>query len=1146
MLLKPTVPGPGEMLQTIYETESCFSADAVAGREQALDLVTHRQVSRPSAPDGGPSLPLVREEPGATMPAVDPAAREQQLQTELLQLKQQHQLQQQLLLADFQQRQEQLARQHQAQLHDYIKQQQVLALKKQQELLAVQRRERERLEQQKRELELELELESQRHEQHLQVLRNKERGRESQCHANTGLPKQRGAVASSEVKQRLQEFVLSKKQREAAGGSISIPLSQQYKLWMPHYGSLDQNSTQQNMSPPNYQQSLGTYDPNNDFPLRKTASEPNLKLRSRLKQKVAERRSSPLLRRKGPMSAAVAAKKRPMEMAESPLSGSAPGSGPSSPGNSTGGGIATENGTAGPHLPSQPEHALTQRQTMAPEGVACPLSLYTSPSLPNISLGLPLSMTAHNSQLTATMALSAKQQQAERVAMPGQFLPPLPLYLAARAVNGEGQHPGQGQAQGHVVSLSQSCSQPNLLQSARLQSEQARPPHPKHTERARLPRHRSLSRTHSAPLPTCPQALQQLVLQQQHQQFLERQKQQLGKGGEQQAGVPCSSPPRGTETAQAREAEPTAMHEESGGAGRGDGGGVGRGHGGRPGDSVGGQVVVKQEPVDVEQEEDGEVEVGQQQGMEEADEERRQQMQVAKQQQLLLLKQHQALLLEQQRAQHHQQMRVYQGQIASGGLQFRPPSHRPLFRTQSSPACTLFAQAGGQEQATTKLRFTTGVVYDSLMLKHQCSCGNNNNHPEHAGRIQSIWSRLQERGLLRKCERVRGRKATLEEIEMVHSEQHALLYSTNPLNRQKLDSKKLLGSLSQKMFGLLPCGGLGVDSDTVWNELHSASAARMAAGCVSELACKVASGELKNGFAVVRPPGHHAEESAAMGFCFFNSVAIAAKLLQQKFNVRKILIIDWDVHHGNGTQQAFYGDASILYLSLHRYDGGNFFPGSGASEEVGTGAGIGFNVNIAWTGGLDPPMGDAEYLAAFRTVVLPIANEFSPDVVLVSSGFDAAEGHPPPLGGYKVSAKCFGHLTRQLMGLAGGRVVMALEGGHDLAAICDGSESCISALLGNELEPLSMDILQQQPNPNAVVSLEKVIDIQSKYWKSVAHFASNVGHSLVESQQHEVEETETITALASLSMDVEQARSLHAQPRSTEETMEPMEAEPAV
>ncbi|MED6259471.1 Histone deacetylase 4, partial [Ataeniobius toweri] len=120
-----------------------------------------------------------------------------------------------------------------------------------------------------------------------------------------------------------------------------------------------------------------------------------------------------------------------------------------------------------------------------------------------------------------------------------------------------------------------------------------------------------------------------------------------------------------------------------------------------------------------------------------------------------------------------------------------------------------------------------------------------------------------------------------------------------------------------------------------------------------------------NGFAVVRPPGHHAEESTPMGFCYFNSVAIAAKLLQQRLNVSKILIVDWDVHHGNGTQQAFYADPSVMYLSLHRYDDGNFFPGSGAPDEVGSGAGVGFNVNMAFTGGLEPPMGDAEYLAAF-------------------------------------------------------------------------------------------------------------------------------------------------------------------------------------
>ncbi|XP_031467925.1 histone deacetylase 5-like [Phasianus colchicus] len=142
--------------------------------------------------------------------------------------------------------------------------------------------------------------------------------------------------------------------------------------------------------------------------------------------------------------------------------------------------------------------------------------------------------------------------------------------------------------------------------------------------------------------------------------------------------------------------------------------------------------------------------------------------------------------------------------------------------------------------------------------------------------------------------------------------------------------------------------------------------------------------------------------------------------------------------------------------------------------------GVGYNINIAWTGGVDPPIGDVEYLTAFRTVVMPIAREFSPDVVLVSAGFDAVEGHQSPLGGYSVTAKCFGHLTKQLMTLAGGRVVLALEGGHDLTAICDASEACVTALLGLELEPLDESLLQQKPNVNAVATLEKVIEIQSE------------------------------------------------------------------
>uniref|UniRef100_A0A8C4SKB9 Histone deacetylase domain-containing protein n=1 Tax=Erpetoichthys calabaricus TaxID=27687 RepID=A0A8C4SKB9_ERPCA len=241
----------------------------------------------------------------------------------------------------------------------------------------------------------------------------------------------------------------------------------------------------------------------------------------------------------------------------------------------------------------------------------------------------------------------------------------------------------------------------------------------------------------------------------------------------------------------------------------------------------------------------------------------------------------------------------------------------------------------------------------------------------------------------------------------------------------------------------------------------------------------------------------------------------------------KALIVKYDVHHGNGTQQAFFRDSSVLYISLHRYDEGNFFPGSGAPDECGSGPGEGYNVNIAWTGGLDPPMGDVEYLMAFRTVVIPIAAEFNPDVVLVSAGFDAVEGHDPPLGGYKVTAKCFGHLTKKLMKLANGRIVLALEGGHDLTAICDASEACVNALLGNELEAIPESILLAKPNENAVESIRKTIEIQSEFFSYFCfvyiRYLTILNLSLAEAQRNEKDESDTVTAMASLSVEVTQS-----------------------
>uniref|UniRef100_A0A8C1RMX4 Histone deacetylase n=1 Tax=Cyprinus carpio TaxID=7962 RepID=A0A8C1RMX4_CYPCA len=881
--------------------------------------------------------------PARVPPAAIPMDLQQQLQQEMLALKHKQQVQRQILIAEFQRKHEQLSRQHEAQLQEHMKhQQELLALRHQQELLEHQRKmEQHRLEQ---------ELEKQQREQKLQLLKNKERGQES-------------AVASTEVKMRLQEFVLNKK-KTLAQRSLNHCISNNPRYWCgkTQHSSLDQGSPPQTSVSTYNHPAMGIYNSKDDFPLRKTASEPNLKLRSRLKQKVSERRSSPLLRRKdSPISTL---KKRSLDTADSACS-SAPGSGPSSPNNSSHGNLC-ENGVSSSHRPAGQDGSVSQ------------LSLYTSPSLPNITLGLPA--TATNNVMSTQPDSEHLSVTSLPISAPFLVASHLPSFLG----NSDTANSHNALLQ-HMVLLEQSApSRMSVVAGMGVGPLQ------------KLRQHRTLGRTQSAPLPQSGQALQQLVVQQQHQQFLEKHKQHF-----QQLHIN-----KKIQFVQYKNHYACGESLQTTNA------------------SVCVCVCVREQ---------------------------------------------QALLLEQQRI---HQLRNYQASMEAAGASVSFPGHRPLSRAQSSPASASFISP--QEQPS-KAHFTTGLVYDSLMQKHQCMCGNTNTHPEHAGRIQSIWSRLQETGLRSQCECIRGRKATLEELQTVHSEAHVMLYGTNPL-RQKLDSSVI------SMFVRLPCGGIGVDSDTVWNEVHSSSAARLAVGSVVELVFKVASRELKNGFAVVRPPGHH------------------------------------DVHHGNGTQQAFYDDPRVLYISLHRYDDGNFFPGSGAPEEVGSGPGVSFNVNMAFTGGLDPPMGDTEYLAAFRTVVMPIANEFAPDLVLVSAGFDAVEGHPPPLGGYKLTSRCLGHLTKQLMGLAGGRVVLALEGGHDLRAICDASEACVSALLGIEIEPLSADVLKQRPNENAVRSIEKVLENHSQYWRCVQRVASSVGLSLLEAQRGDSEENETVTAMASLSV----------------------------
>ncbi|NWV17773.1 HDAC7 deacetylase, partial [Origma solitaria] len=882
------------------------------------------------------------------------------------------------------------------------------------------------------------------------------------------------AVASTVVKQKLAEVILKKQQAALERTTNAPPAALPYRALEPLDPEGPSPAMLSTFLPPVPSAAL---DPPEHFPLRKTASEPNLKVRCK-PRKCLDRRKNPLTRKE---SAPPSLKRRPPEAIDSsPSSSSTPVSGCSSPNDS----LPAEHGA----LPATPgvahETPLAQRLMMQESSLA-QFALQSAASLPAITLGLPATTSARSeAERRALPSLAHRVPVLNGPVLPGTHSP---VFIPAGLEQHEAGSPLSPRLQ-PVIILEPSVTHAPLVAVPGLGTVPfSFAPSLIPAERLSLPgHHKPLGRTRSEPLPQSPKAIpQHLLFQQHHAHFLERLKQQTHLG---KRMTKSSEKPRLRQIPSSEDMEAEGTLPEA--AAEGGDPSRTRGEPPRPGSSG-------KEP------------------------ERTQKMGQPKEELVL----QQAFLWDS--FQRVQQQLLKRQPLADPAV--LPPGHaghRPLSRAQSSPATATVSLPAQDTKALSlsvqeqppKPHFTTGLVYDSVMLKHQCSCGDNSNHPEHAGRIQSIWSRLQERGLRSRCECLRGRKATLEELQCVHSERHVLLYGTNPLNRLKLDNGKLAGILSQRTFVMLPCGGVGVDSDTIWNELHSSNAARWAAGSVTELAFKVATRELKNGFAVVRPPGHHADPSTAMGFCFFNSVAIAARQLQQKGKLSKILIVDWDVHHGNGTQQIFYRDPEVLYISLHRHDDGNFFPGSGAADEVGAGPGEGFNVNVAWAGGLDPPMGDPEYLAAFRTVVMPIAHEFCPDVVLVSAGFDAAEGHPPPLGGYKVSAKCFGYMTKQLMSLAGGAVVLALEGGHDLTAICDASEACVSALLGHE--PLPEESVRQKPNANAVRSLEAVIQVQSKYWVAVQRFASKLGCSFLEAQHHEADEVETVTALASLSVAV--------------------------
>ncbi len=317
---------------------------------------------------------------------------------------------------------------------------------------------------------------------------------------------------------------------------------------------------------------------------------------------------------------------------------------------------------------------------------------------------------------------------------------------------------------------------------------------------------------------------------------------------------------------------------------------------------------------------------------------------------------------------------------------------------------------------------SAGLVYDPIYLEH-----NTGPHVEDAARLAAIMGLLEDSGIISKVINIPPRPASVEEISRVHSQRYI----------------SYVESFAQR-------GGGWLDGDTAVSPASYEVACYAAGGAIAAVDA-VLNGKVENAFALVRPPGHHAIRSQGMGFCLFNNIAIAAKHAIHSYQLERILIADFDVHHGNGTQDAFYDDPHVLYFSTHQYP---HYPGTGHVDEIGAGPGKGFTVNVpmpAWCG-------DEEYLRVFDEVLVPVARRFGPQLILVSAGYDSHWADQLSL--MQLSVTGFGEMVRVLKELAGalchGRLVLTLEGGYNLEALASSVRATFDVLLGNSeiVDPL--------------------------------------------------------------------------------------------
>ncbi len=344
------------------------------------------------------------------------------------------------------------------------------------------------------------------------------------------------------------------------------------------------------------------------------------------------------------------------------------------------------------------------------------------------------------------------------------------------------------------------------------------------------------------------------------------------------------------------------------------------------------------------------------------------------------------------------------------------------------------------------------IIKDQIFLKHDPGFG----HPESQERLRAIYHRLQKGDLESLIVEKRPRRASKEEIAWNHTPGY-------------IDRIERTAGVDH--FQLDPDTATSADS---WD------AACFAVGAGFEALDHIYSGQFDTAFALIRPPGHHAEKDHAMGFCLFNNVALAAHYAIERLGAERVLIVDWDLHHGNGTQHSFYDDNRVLYFSTHQYP---YYPGTGAAMETGSGKGKGFTVNVP----LSPGAGDREYASVFNLLLRPVALEFKPDVMLVSAGFDIYKDDP--LGGMKVTEAGFAYLAQalhEMTALCRARgLLFCLEGGYNLTGLSEGVAEVIKSCSGklDEDEKEICEILKGVDK--TFKELDYAIDIQKGFWKDL-------------------------------------------------------------